>query len=177
MLRRMTVYTVAFGLFVQFNNLSAEPSNTPIGILLAAGDIAECKPGNPKGQPADGFRQHLTADLLGKEISDANARGIRIRALALGDLAYKKKKSITDEFENCFHTSWGQHIKFILPVPGNHEYEFSKEALPYFDYFKKNDRKMVSENGATAGYYSLNFPDDGELPDRNIKPWRLIALR
>src|SRR5262249_30996429 len=60
-------------------------------------------------------------------------------------------------------------------VPGNHEYK-SKEASHYFDYFKKYDRKMVSENGPKAGYYSLNFPDDEELAGRGIKPWRLIAL-
>jgi Calcineurin-like phosphoesterase len=174
MLRRIALYTITFVLLVQSNGLSAEPSNKPIGILLAAGDIAECKPGNPKGRPADGYRHHLTADLLGKEISDAKTRGIPIRILALGDLVYKK--GTTDEFENCFHKSWGGYIKFILPVPGNHEYGSNKNATPYFDYFEKYDRKMVSENGPKAGYYSLNFPDDEELAGSEIKPWRLIAL-
>jgi hypothetical protein len=110
MLHRIAVYTAALGLFSHFNSLSAEPSDSPIGILLAAGDIAECKPGNPKGRPADGYRQHLTADLLGKEISEAKGRGVPIGVLALGDLAYQR--GTTDEFENCFHKSWGQYIKF-----------------------------------------------------------------
>lgn len=86
----------------------------PIGILLAAGDIAECKPGNPKGRPADGFKQEETAALLGKEIADATMRNIPIRVLALGDLAYRS--GTTDEFENCFHKSWGQHVKVMLTL-------------------------------------------------------------
>ena len=149
----------------------------PIGILLAAGDIAECKPGNPKGRPADGFKQEETAALLGKEIADATMRNIPIRVLALGDLAYRS--GTTDEFENCFHKSWGQHVKVMLPVPGNHEYG-STDAAPYFAYFEKNDRKMVLENspagGPKAGYYALNFPAPEELSSSEIKPWRLIAL-
>jgi 3',5'-cyclic AMP phosphodiesterase CpdA len=175
-LRRIALATTAVILGAQFSgpSIKAEPSNKPIGILLAAGDIAQCKQGRPKGRPDDGYRQQDTADLLGKEISAANAAGIPIRVLALGDLAYDE--GTADQFENCFHKSWGQHIKYILPVPGNHEYEFSNEATPYFDYFKKYDRKMVSENGPKAGYYSLNFPDDEELAGREIKPWRLIAL-
>src|SRR5262249_31953575 len=122
-LRRIALATTAIILVAQFSGPSvrAEPSDKPIGILLAAGDIAECKPGNPKGRPPDGYRQHLTANLLGKEISDAKARGVPIRVLALGDLAYDE--GTTDQFENCFHKTWGQHIKYILPVPGNHEYK------------------------------------------------------
>src|SRR5262245_61937691 len=109
-LQRIALAIAAFTIIAQCSGLlvRAKPSDKPIGILLAAGDIAECKPGNPKGQPADGYRQQQTADLLGKEISDARMRGIPIRVLALGDLAYNK--GTTDEFENCFHKSWGQQI-------------------------------------------------------------------
>jgi hypothetical protein len=153
----------------------ADSSEKPIGILLAAGDIAECK---PNGQPAAGYKQKETAALLGKEIADATMRGIPIRVLALGDLAYKKGTQV--QFDRCFHISWGQHIKSILPVPGNHEY-YSKDTKPYFDYFAKHGRKMVSENGPAAGpkvgYYTLSFPAADDLsPDSKIKPWRLIAL-
>ncbi len=178
MLLRILFATALATLIIQPGALSAlaEPSEKLIGILLAAGDIAECKD-NPKGRPADGYRQQQTADLLGKEIADAKMRGIPIRVLALGDLAYVSGKP--DEFENCFHQSWGQHIKFILPVPGNHEYK-SKDAAPYFAYFEKHGAKMVSENsppkGPKAGYYSLNFPASEELPGSGITPWHLIAL-
>src|SRR5262249_18519432 len=129
-------------------SVRAEPSDKPIGILLAAGDIAECKLGNPKGRPADGYRQQQTADLLGKEIAEANRGKISIRVLALGDLAYKH--GTTGEFENCFHKSWRQYVKFILPVPGNHDYE-SRDAAPYFAYFEKHERKMVLENSSMEG--------------------------
>src|SRR6516165_5506249 len=137
MLRRIALATTALILVAQFSGPSvrAEPTDKPIGILLAAGDIAECKVVRGRVRSADGYRQQDTADLLGKEISAANAAGIPIRVLALGDLAYKAGKK--DEFENCFHKSWGRHIKFILPVPGNHEYKSSNEATPYFDYFEK----------------------------------------
>jgi len=176
-LRRIALVATAVILVAQFGGPSvrAESSDKPIGILLAAGDIAECKKVRRKvtSTPEDGYRQQATAKLLGKEISAAKAEGTPIRVLALGDLAYDVGSP--DQFENCFHKSWGQHIKYILPVPGNHEYK-SKGAQPYFDYFKKHDRKMVSENGTTAGYYSLNFPDDEELAGRKIKPWCLIAL-
>jgi len=98
--------------------------------------------------------------------------------LALGDLAYER--GAVSEFADCFHESWGQHVKSILPVPGNHEYG-STDAAPYFAYFEKHGRTIVLQNspkeGPNAGYYSLNFPgDDGIAPRSGIRPWRLIAL-
>jgi hypothetical protein len=174
--RCIALTTATLMLVAQFSSLSvrAKPSDKPIGILLAAGDIAECKPGPRKGRPSDGYRQQETAKLLGKEISAAKAGGIPIRVLALGDLAYDA--GTTDQFKYCFHKTWGQHIKYILPVPGNHEYKKLEDAADYFTYFEKHGRKMVSQNGPKAGYYSLNFPGNEELAGREIKPWRLIAL-
>src|SRR5262249_16302654 len=61
-LRRIALATTAVILVAQFGgpSVSAESSDK-IGILLAAGDIAECKPGPRKGRPSDGYRQQETA--------------------------------------------------------------------------------------------------------------------
>jgi hypothetical protein len=135
----------------------------PNGILLAAGDIAQC--GN------DAYKQDATADLISKEISDPANAGVPILVLALGDLAYPKGRK--KDFD-CFDKSWGKFVVRILPVPGNHEYE--KDPAHYFNYFKQRNRNMVSENGPKAGYYSLNFPKPEDALNKDAKPWHLIAL-
>lgn len=142
----------------------AQAPAKPNGILLAAGDIAQC--GN------DTYKQDATADLISKEIADPANAGVPILVLALGDLAYP---SGTEEEFDCFDKSWGEFVDRILPVPGNHEYE-SENAAPYFDYFNKRNRNMVSENGPKAGYYSVNFPKPEDAPNKDAEPWHLIAL-
>jgi len=138
----------------------------PVGILLAAGDIAHCRTARSKDE--------ATARLIGDEITKAETADIPIRVLALGDLAYSR--GTAEEFE-CFHDSWGQYKDYILPVPGNHEYRKKpiepeakpeRHAKPYFDYFR--DTAFVTQNGRSSGYYSLNFPDETE------GPWHLIGL-
>ena len=138
----------------------------PVGILLAAGDIAHCRAARSEDE--------ATARLIGEEIAKAEAADVPIRVLALGDLAYTR--GTAEEFE-CFHDSWGRYKDHILPVPGNHEYrrkpagdgaEGERHARPYFDYF--SDNPFVTQNGGGSGYYSLNFPDEAE------GPWRLIGL-
>ena len=73
---------------------ATQPSDRPLGILLAAGDIAKCGR-NP-------YNQQATADLIGREIAAANAAGTPIRVLALGDLTYDS--GAVREFR-CFHRS------------------------------------------------------------------------
>ena len=55
----------------------------PIGILLAAGDIAHCD--------ANKAEDEATAELISKEIDAAKKKKIPIRVLALGDLAYASR--------------------------------------------------------------------------------------
>jgi hypothetical protein len=149
---------IVFGI-VDISAAQPERSDRPLGILLAAGDIARCGR-NP-------YNQQATADLIGREIVAANAAGTPIRVLALGDLAYDS--GAVREFR-CFHRSWGKYMDYLLPVPGNHEYVAYKDAAPYFAYFRKYDKKIVSAHGSRAGYYSLNFPESGSAQ------WHLVAL-
>jgi acid phosphatase type 7 len=137
-----------------------QPSSPPpIGILLAAGDIAKC---NPKSG-----RDEATALVLRSAIEEANQRQISVRILALGDLAYDNG---TDQQFRCFDRSWGSFKSAMLPVPGNHDYANTPDldAAPYFRYFESN--ALVSANGKKTGYYSVNFPD------AQTGPWRLIGI-
>jgi hypothetical protein len=150
------------GLIITVANISAvraQSSGKPLGIVLAAGDIAKC--GRAK------FSQRQTADLLGREIAAANTVGTPVRVLALGDLAYERGEA--HEF-NCFHESWGKYMQYLLPVPGNHEYGRFNDAAPYFTYFEGHDKKIVSQNGFRAGYYALNYPETETVQ------WHLIGL-
>jgi hypothetical protein len=144
--------------------LPARAAEEPIGVLLAAGDIAKCKPWSA--------RDEATAAVVAREVAAANARGIPVRVLALGDLAYDK--GTAKEF-SCFDASWGAFKPIMLPVPGNHEYSRSNpDAAPYFEYFAVEPQMagvpLVESNGERAGYYALSFPDP------QSGPWRLIAL-
>jgi len=137
-----------------------------IGILLAAGDVAEC----------ESTQHQATAKLIAKEIKAAENLGIPVRVLALGDLAYPSGRK--EDFD-CFDKSWGKlPVNKMLPVPGNHEYE--DESPPhFFKYFEEREQKIVFQNGPNAGYYSLNFPIPADFPPGkviNAKPWHLIAL-
>jgi hypothetical protein len=138
----------------------------PVGILLAAGDIATC--------PADPRAAHAkTAALLGREIEAAQKARIPVAVLALGDLAYEKGER--KEFV-CFGKTWGAYNAYILPVPGNHEFDY--DPKPYFAYFEDKLLKLEKkEKGqALTGYYSLIFPDDMHPNDKRESAWRLIAL-
>src|SRR5262245_39714229 len=85
----------------------------PIGILLAAGDIANCNNGEEK-------MAKKTGELALRLAKEAEAKNIPVRVLALGDLAYPD--GTKDDFK-CFDGAWGERLeKYLLPVPGNHEY-------------------------------------------------------
>ncbi|HUQ19133.1 MAG TPA: metallophosphoesterase, partial [Gemmatimonadaceae bacterium] len=65
----------------------------------------------------------------------------------------------TAEFNNCFAPAWGRHRARIHPAPGNHEYESSTTAAPYFAYFGD------AAGPAARGYYSFN-----------VGAWHIISL-
>ncbi|MCU1274237.1 MAG: metallophosphoesterase protein, partial [Bryobacterales bacterium] len=132
------------------------PAIKPIGILLAAGDIAKCSP-----KPNEAGNQTDTAALIDAEIAKADAARVPIRVLALGDLAYEYGADFS-----CFNESWGKYRDRMLPVPGNHDY-VTKGAATYFKYFETVLKELKAEQD---GVYALSFPN----PDTG--PWRLIAV-
>ena len=83
-------------------------------VIAGAGDIAGC---NKSGDEA-------TAKVLG---------GIGGTVMAVGDLAYPE--GTTAQFAKCYGPSWGALKSRTRPAVGNHEYEGSSTAGPYFDYF------------------------------------------
>lgn len=132
----------------------------PIGIILAAGDIAGCFQEERKYKEV--------AELIAKEREDAK---VPIAVLALGDLAYsnskvdkktKKLKFIAPFYADCFKdfdATWGRHKAIMLPVPGNHEYSDDPTKAGVFKtYF--NDR--LKELGADMDglFFSTRFPPD-----------------
>ncbi len=106
-------------------------------MILAAGDVAAC----------DSDGDEATAALL----DDLDGT-----ILIPGDIAYPSGR--TEDFDDCYHPSWGRHRDRTYPVPGNHEYE-TNGAGPYFDYF-----------GAVAG-----DPDEG-WHSFDLGEWHIIGL-
>jgi acid phosphatase type 7 len=101
--------------------------NEPVAVLVAAGDIANCK-----------------------MITGARATAKIIEAIpgtvaAIGDLALSN--GTAQEFAECYDKTWGAFKSRTRPAPGNHEYH-SAGAKPYFDYFGA----AAGEPG--KGYYS-----------------------
>jgi len=137
---------------------------TPIGILLAVGDIARCDVIR-KGKLLKRRNDEEVARVVGETIVAAEKKQIPIRVMLLGDLAYNN--GTKRDFEKCFDPAWGKYKKYFLPVPGNHDHPASKDP-PYFEYFK--DNPLVSQNGKRAGYYSLRFPSATQ------GPWLLVGL-
>lgn len=151
-------------------------AQTPIGILLAAGDIAKCGPNNKKDE--------AVAAIIAKHVLEADEKKIPVHVLALGDLAYDHGSP--SDFV-CFDKSWGTLLKLklknsdvkrlMLPVPGNHEYE-QKGGMPYYTYFEKaknpwvfqQEKNQKKQKANNKGYYTLKFPDP------KIGPWQLIGL-
>ena len=50
-----------------------------------------------------------------------------------GDNAYES--GTLGQYESCYGPSWGQFKAQTRPAPGNHEYDLSPNAAPYFAYF------------------------------------------
>lgn len=76
--------------------------------------------------------------------------------LVLGDEAYPT--GTTQQFNDFYRPTWGRFDSIAFPVPGNHEYDSSPTAAPYFGYF-----------GARAhppdGYYSFQ-----------LGAWHIVAI-
>lgn len=117
---------VMFMCSVPFDERGDEPdvqrfaaAATPPAVLLIAGDIARCGFG-------DDDRTALVLDSLVGVHPDAIV-------VPLGDLVYPNGSAAN--FRDCYTPSWGRHKTRSKPVLGNHEYDASATATPYFDYF------------------------------------------
>jgi hypothetical protein len=153
---------------------SETQAQTPLGILLAAGDIAKCAHQNDE----------KVAAVIAKQVLDADEKNIPVYVLALGDLAYDHGS--TNDFK-CFDASWGSLLRLklknsdvsrlMLPVPGNHEYE-PTGGMPFYDYFDKTKNPWVfqqepdgkKQKSNNKGYYTLR------VPDPKTGPWQLFGL-
>lgn len=100
-------------------------------VLLAAGDIANCK--MIAGAEA-------TAKII-EAIPDGTVA-------ALGDLALSD--GTAEEFADCYDKTWGAFKSRTRPAPGNHEFH-SAGATPYFDYFG------AAAGDPKRGYYSYDL--------------------
>jgi hypothetical protein len=97
-------------------------------ILLAAGDIADCR--------SDGDER--TARLLD---------GLRGTVAVLGDSVYERGTDA--EYARCYAPSWGRHRARTRPAVGNHEYE-TPGAAGYFRYFGRRAHPP-------RGYYAYSL--------------------
>lgn len=103
------------------------------GTLLTAGDVhADC----------NGTFDEQTAQLL---LGYPNAT-----VAATGDLA--DPNSTATAFTNCYGPSWGQVESRTRPAVGNHEYDLSPNAAPYFNYFGTNQAGALGK-----GFYSYEL--------------------
>jgi hypothetical protein len=158
---------------------SAQSKKTDaIGMLLAVGDIASCSSDTTRSG-------RVIADMVSRQIDQERAKSpdIRIRILALGDLAYNCGS--TADFK-CFDATWGRFNNIILPVPGNHDYDHKRgvppndrclranetgnrsewHAKPFFHYFRNNEFASQQQQGIAL----LPFPD------AKAGPWLLVGL-
>jgi len=83
--------------------------------FVGAGDIADCGNDNDAA----------TAALV-------NALPSNTPVFVLGDNVYPN--GTTNEYNNCYHPTWGAFKSRTYPSAGNHEYN-STNATPYFNYF------------------------------------------
>ncbi|HEV2423182.1 MAG TPA: metallophosphoesterase [Candidatus Acidoferrales bacterium] len=107
---------------------SGQASGAPV--LLAAGDIANCK-------MIEGAQE--TAKVI---------ESVPGTVAALGDLALSD--GTAEEFANCYDKTWGAFKSRTRPAPGNHEFH-SSGGSPYFDYFG------AAAGDPTRGYYSYDL--------------------
>lgn len=101
-------------------------------VLVGAGDIGPCGPGN--------LANALATAALIDSISGT--------VFAAGDLGYPT--GADGDFAKCYAASWGRHRARTLPVPGQHDYVFPG-AAGYFNYWG------AAAGVPPVGYYSLNY--------------------
>jgi len=169
---RPMLFVASFGAMFTTQAASAQSAtpDQPIGILLAAGDIAECKKDLDDTEKKNWFARTgaATAELIRTHIDRAKVDGTPIYVLAVGDLAYQKGEKRT--FFNCFDKTWGTFKDKILPVPGNHDVK-TKHGKYYRDYFADVLKEVKAD--PKLSYYAINFPPP---PSPAAGAWRLIAL-
>jgi acid phosphatase type 7 len=103
---------------------------SPAPVLLAAGDIANCK-------------MIAGAEATAK-IIEANPGTVA----AIGDLALENGSAA--DFADCYAKTWGAFKARTRPVPGNHEFH-TGSATPYFRYFG------AAAGDPAKGYYSYQL--------------------
>lgn len=106
--------------------------NPNTGVLVGAGDIADCKPTS------------------GDEATAALLDSIPGVVFTAGDNAYRNGSA--DDFANCYEPTWGRHKWRTYPVVGNHEYK-TPGASAYFDYFGER------AGDPSKGYYSYDVAE------------------
>lgn len=109
----------------------------PTRFVAAAGDVATCGSG----------QQAATAALLDALFPPGMRADAGVLAV-LGDNAYEA--GTKQEYEVCYHPTWGRHKTRTRPAAGNHEYA-TPGASGYFDYFG------AAAGDPTRGYYSYEL--------------------
>lgn len=142
------------------------PKSTPIVSLVALLIVSACSESNilpvPIELPPERVTLLAVADVAscastGDDATAAIPDTVAGDIIMAGDIAYES--GTTAEFNDCFAPSWGRHRARIHPAPGNHEYESSTTAAPYFAYFG------AAAGPAERGYYSFN-----------VGAWHVISL-
>jgi hypothetical protein len=158
-------------------------SGDPIGILLAAGDIAGCHQSTDK-------HAEMAAQIQ-KEIDAAGSLPVGI--LVLGDVAYAARvdeKVVPGTYQPCFESfkaSWGAHKERLFPVPGNHDYsddipagkpakKTNVRARMYKEFFSDRilDLKKASGNPVDPADKGLSFAT--RFPAGQSDGWLLVGM-
>jgi alkaline phosphatase len=98
--------------------------------LVGAGNIARCTNTNSQATAA------IVSAIAGTVFN-------------LGDNAYPYGTAAN--YQNCYGPTWGQFLTRTYPVAGNHEYDSSATAAPYFNYFG------AAAGSPPQGYYSYDL--------------------
>jgi len=119
--------------------MESEEEEEVIATMVGAGDISRCEDPDRDDE--------ATAKLLDT---------IPGTVFTLGDNTYPS--GTVQEFEDCYHPTWGRHLERTRPSVGNHEYE-TGGAAPYYNYFG------AAAGNAGEGYYSYE-----------LGAWHIIVL-
>ena len=111
--------------------ISALPATgqTAAVTLVGAGDIASCSHNNDAA----------TARLLGR---------IPGTVFTLGDNV--DPRGTAQNYRDCYRPTWGRYKIRTMPAVGNHDYDGTRQAGPYFQYFG------ARAGSIRKGYYSYN---------------------
>lgn len=127
-----------------------------LSFLLLIAAITACSEPNLGLEDDDSLGQSVAitavADVAGCDSQGDEATAAIVDTLPgivimAGDIAYES--GTRQQFNDCYHPSWGKHRDRTRPAPGNHEYE-TEAAAPYFEYFGE----LAGPKG--LGYYSFN---------------------